>query len=161
MITDIQKAFESIEQSTIETFFEDGLSQELLEKGELALNLTFPPSYAYFLKNYGVGGVEGFGVYGIIASKFMKKGQPNAIRLTLDARENDNLPNHLILIAEGGFGDYYALDCQNLNEDHEGPVVIWNPMYSALEQTYETVATSFAAFFRQEVEVAISLHEED
>lgn len=64
------------------------------------------------------------------------------------------------MIAEGGLGDYYALDCVNVNDAGEGPVVIWDPCVSQPVEKLEKVANSFGEFFLMKVEEAIANFQE-
>ena len=122
---DLLKAFELINKKIPDQKdFNGEKSENLLCMAEEALDIKFPPTYRYFLKNHGCGGIDGFEVYGLIDERFAPLYSSDTVGITLDARKQYNLPKEFIIISDTGDGYWYALDSSYPNKDGEYPVVI-------------------------------------
>lgn len=114
-------------KSILESGYWAGKKEEsLVKKAEQALGLTFCPSYRDFLLEKGCGDIHGREIYGIISDKFENSSVPNGIWLTLDERQNSDMPGKLIAIAQGYEG-YLVLDASRPNAEGEYPVLEWIP----------------------------------
>ena len=107
------------------------------------LGINFPESYKYFLESLGCGDIYGQEFYEIIKEDFINSSIPDAIWITLKMREESGLPNYLVIVYFGGDRDYYAIDCQDLNE---APVICWMPGGSTKDGSYTKVAKDFGFF---------------
>jgi antitoxin YobK len=116
------------------------IDESVIDKAEAALKLTFPPTYRKFLRDFGCGGIRGREIYGIVNDDFVASGIPDAIWLTLKNRKA-GLPMELVIIAEVGNGDYYALDGRKRSITGEYPVIVYSILGSI-----EQVSSDFGEF---------------
>lgn len=125
----------------------------LIHLAEVALSITFPPSYKEFLLNFGCGDISGQEFYGLITDDFINSGIPDAVWITMRERSDSHLPSKLIIVGARGDGPYYVLDCRYPDRDGECPVILWWPGASRLDYTesYETVASDFGTFFLDKI----------
>jgi cell wall assembly regulator SMI1 len=138
-------AFELIEKNKDKSHFADvPKTEKLICLAEKTINIKFPSTYRQFVQRYGCGSIKGFEVYGLTDESFDYYGSLDAIGLTLEERENGDIPVHFILIGDVGDGFYYCLDSSQPNEDGEYPVVIWG--YGVPEKNKEKVAEDFGEF---------------
>lgn len=152
---------EKINTSKVSNFFSGGKPRNLILEAEKVLGVKFPRSYVNYIEQYGSGGMFGFEIYGIPNRNLYDPGVPNAIWLTLEEREKQGLPHNLVLIMDGGLGDYYALNCEKFSDEGEVPVVIWNPVIKQPVKQLQKVANSFAEFFLMKIEEAITSSREE
>ncbi len=129
--------------------------QELIEQAEAALGVRLPPSYRAFVQELGAGDIGGEEFYGLTSADFESSSVPNGIWVTLQERDDSELPESLIVVYSVGEGTLYALDTSQAGDDGEAPVVAWAPGASAPGGGLETVAPDFGAFFRETVERAV------
>ena len=102
--------------------FVGSISDDVIEKAEKILGYNFPETYRAYLSKYGAGNFGAQEVYGIISSDFENSGIPDAIWLTMKEREDNDLPNDLLVIYYSGDEFYYCLDTSK-SKDNECPVV--------------------------------------
>lgn len=162
----LQKAFKLIELNIKKADFEKQKPESLIKSAEEVLELTFPPTYRAFLKQYGCGDIAGLEIYGVINEDFEKSGVPDGIWYTLSERKFQELPSpdyyfphHLIIIADGGLGDWCVLDTLQKNADGENPVVIWEPGRSMINDKLEKIAEDFGDFLLKSIEAALQREE--
>lgn len=139
-----------IEENEEYADFEGLKPDNLIEKAEKRLACTFPPTYRMFLSQLGCGDIEGLEFFGVIQDNFDDSGIPDAVWLTLNLRQTEDLPNHLVVISETGTGEYYALELSRVNESDECPVVLWSGWESD-PVNREWVAADFGDFFYSRV----------
>lgn len=145
---DLEAAFELINENGGGDF-EGPKDSAFLEKAEVALGLTFPPTYRKFLAELGCGDIEGLEFYGLIGDDFESSSVPDAIWLTLNERKS-GLPNNLVLIYATGDGAYYALDTNQINSAGENPVVSYK-----LNGSLEKIADDYGAFMLSELKARL------
>ncbi|OQO91984.1 SMI1/KNR4 family protein [Saccharomonospora piscinae] len=126
-VDSVRELVELIESNPDECNFTGGLSEEDITRAEAELSTTFPPSYRLFIAELGsceAGGVEIMGV-----NRTPKGGERlrGTVSATLEAREDERFPSHLLVIEYDGMGGLISLDNSQRNEDGEYPVVAWDP----------------------------------
>jgi hypothetical protein len=118
----------------------------LIAKAEQTLGVIFPPTYQVFLGRLGAGHFGSFEVLGVITDEFRNSGIPDAIWLTLRAREEWPLPRHFVVVYFDGGTDYFVLDSSRVRADGEYPIVAWHPG-QAINLAPQEVADDFGSFF--------------
>lgn len=126
-------------------WFAGGVSDDLISKYELVLQVKFPKSYIDFLKEFGEGGISGTYIDGIQDETFGAVQED-----TENFRKMENLAPELIVIGMGGIKDrkwLICLDTKRMNED-ECPVV----QYDLSTKKISEYMPNFSAFFNAEAE---------
>ncbi|MDO4432866.1 MAG: SMI1/KNR4 family protein [Aerococcaceae bacterium] len=137
-------------RENLDTFdVDNGCSLENLLLAEKELGLTFPEDYRQFLLDFANLAAGPHEIYGIIENNFYGKGIPNGIWLTLSERKEFNLPSYLIVVSDGGLGDYFCLNYKKLNAKGVPMVTSYYPGYDESVQTHEVIAESFEDFLEQ------------
>lgn len=149
-VSELEQAFQLIDQNKASADFEGPKSEELVRSAEAALGLTLPPTYREFVRRLGCGDISGEEFYGIIKDDFEKSSVPNGIWLTLNERKVANLPESIIIVADNGVGGWYAIDTSKKNTDGDSPVVDWWPN----NQPSQVVAEDFGVFLLQRLRQA-------
>jgi hypothetical protein len=152
-MSELEQAFRLIE-STSGAKFHGQKVDELISRAELALGMTFPPTYRRFLGSFGCGHIRGREVYGIIDDDFENSSAPDAIWLTLEERRSSHLPKTAIVIGSTGDGGYYVIDRSQLSTEGESPVIEWWPGLRSANRSRRTVADDFGSFLLQQVQEA-------
>lgn len=98
------------------------IDEKVIEKAEELLGIRFPDTYRQFLANYGAGDFGAEEIYGIVDDNFIDSEIPNGIWLTLNEREEGDLPEELVIIYYTGDEYYYCLDTSKMVKN-ECPVV--------------------------------------
>ncbi|MWC30015.1 SMI1/KNR4 family protein [Paenibacillus sp. MMS18-CY102] len=107
-----------IQEHVDDTDFTGGVSDTEITKVENELNVVFPRSYKWFLKNYGSGGLFGVDILGCGKSAI-----PSVVSNTERLR-NLGLPSEYIVI-EDCDEFFYCLDTGNLL-DGECSIISWD-----------------------------------
>jgi hypothetical protein len=97
-----------------------GASSEWIAKAEEKLSVKFPPSYIWWLKNYGGGTVFGDEVYSVYELDAVVGGDIVYIN-ELD-RKNGFCKTHELSILCTDQGDHYYLDLSKVDDKQESPV---------------------------------------
>ncbi|UPW85455.1 SMI1/KNR4 family protein [Lysinibacillus sp. Ag94] len=97
-----------------------GVNEETIREAEQMLNVTFPKSYHWFLKQYGSGGLQGIYTYGCRTPA----ADSAVVYHTKLYREEYDLPLQYIVL-EDIDGSVRCLDTNQMN-DGECPVVFWD-----------------------------------
>ena len=151
-MNDLHSGLALIQEYEDEAEFSGPKSEELIALAESALELKFPPTYRTFFQRLGCGDIAGFEVFGLIGPNFEAGTIPNGIWLTLDERNSAGLPSYLILVADTGYGGYYAIDTSRSSTDGESPVVEWRSDSSESADSLPVAAEDFGVFFRKRLE---------
>lgn len=133
-------------------FFAGPRDASLVAAAEDALGLSLPPTYRRFVSELGAGNAGSREFYGVTTDSFTDASVPNGIWLTLDEREQFDLPKHLVIVGDTGMGEYYALDTSQRDSADESPVVIWMAGRAQEGHALEVVAPDFGSFFLQAIE---------
>lgn len=110
---------------------------------ERLLSIQLPPSYRAFTKRVGSGSVHGIEIYGVLTDDPTNSSVPDAIWLTLEAREEWGIPHSAIVFYFDGSDGYYILDVRKANKTGEPPVELWLPGESNQTDPCERVGDSF------------------
>ena len=138
----IENAFEIIENNIESSDFCGPISAGKVSSAEEILGLKFPKSYSMFLEKYGAGDIAGIELFGIIKDPATDSQMiPNGIWLTLNLREESNLPQELVVVSETGYGPYYVIDTSLKDNNLESPVYIWD-----IGDQRERVSDTFGEF---------------
>jgi len=144
----IQKAFKIIQENIDDCYVGTSVVPDKIVAAEQILGVKFPRSYTMFLEKYGVAGIFGFEIYGIIKDPATDEGcVPNGIWYTLIERKESKLPHDYIVIGDTGEGSLYVIDTAQKDENAESPVLIWD----ASGET-EQIADSFGEFLLEQLE---------
>jgi antitoxin YobK len=127
---------------------------QLVHEAELALGVTFRPTYRRFLLELGAGSFAGEEFSGVISSDFAHSSIPDAVWLTLKLRAESELPLGIVLVHSNGYGDYYGIDASRSDAEGERPVVLW-------DDGLEVAAPDFGSFFLTRVRAALESEEAD
>lgn len=127
---------------------------QLVDEAEVALGVTFPPTYRRFLLELGAGSVAGEEFDGVITRDFAHSSVPDAVWATLKHRTQFGLPLGIVLVHSSGYGDYYGLDTSRPDAGGECPVVLW-------DDGLPIAAPDFGSFFLAGVKAALEAEEAD
>ncbi|UPW81413.1 SMI1/KNR4 family protein [Lysinibacillus sp. Ag94] len=112
--------------------FTGGVNEDTIREAAQMLNITFPSSYHWFLKQYGSGGIKGMDIHGCKTTA----ADSSVVYHTQLYREKYNLPVQYIVL-EDIDGCVSCLDTNQMN-DGECPVVSWSRFSKELYAvTYE------------------------
>lgn len=114
----LKEAIVKLMERDPDAHFTGGVDVNKILQAEKALDVSFPESYKWFLRDYGYGGVTGVEIYGIDLGH-----PPSVIEYTLDCRRN-GLPNSYVVINDVDEW-IYCLDTSKM-KDGECPVVDWD-----------------------------------
>jgi antitoxin YobK len=151
-MTELEDALQAVRDSDM-AWFAGPRAPELVSSAEQVLGVLLPPTYRRFLLALGAGHIVGFEFYGVLHENFEDSAVPDGVWLTMTEREQIGLPEALVIVAETGYGEYYALDTDQRDADDECPVVIWVPHLAEGSQL-EVIAPDFGSFFWRVIEEA-------
>lgn len=97
-------------------------SQTRIDETEKYLGITLPPSYIWFLKNYGGGTVFGDDIYAISKS-YSSNDMFDVASKTLADRAHGIIDEHEIAICTTDFGEQFVMDASQQLSNGEYPVV--------------------------------------
>jgi hypothetical protein len=98
-------------------------SDELIQKAEQFLGLTFPSDYRHFLKRWGTLSIGPLEFYGTCDDDFVNSSVPDAIWYTMRERQDVDLPTNLVILYDNNGVEYYCLDT---TDSEHSPVVAWD-----------------------------------
>jgi hypothetical protein len=130
--------------------FDGPKDDALIKSAEKVLGLKFPTTYRYFLENLGCGDIAGQEFYGLIKSDFFNSSVPDAVWITMQERNNSNLPSNYIIISSTGDGDYVVLDCSQ--SGLEAPVELWSPGVNDNQRAFKPLVNDFGEFFYKQIQ---------
>ena len=97
-------------------------SQKRIEETEKRLGVKLPPSYIWFLENYGGGTVFGDDIYAISKS-YSEQDMFDVASKTIADRNQGFLNDNEIAICTTDFGEQFVMDTSTKSDDGEYPVV--------------------------------------
>ncbi|WP_445495059.1 SMI1/KNR4 family protein [Photorhabdus sp. SF281] len=154
IIEDVDKAIEIINENIELADFEGPKDENLIIAAEKILGLNFPIAYRHFLEMLGCGDIAGQEFYGLIKPNFIDSGIPDAVWITMQERNNSNLPNNYLIICSTGDGGYVVLDCSNTNKE-EGVIEQWDPGVKNHLYAFKPLASNFGEFFYTKIQSAV------
>lgn len=132
--------------------FGRGVPEEVITDAERHFGIAFPPSYRWWLSNYGAGYVGGYELQGLFPEMIADR-EPevqligDVVYLAgLRAKRSPN-PGHLLEILSYEGDEAYFLDTARRGPDGEFPVVC---RYAGSDELVD-VAPDFAAFLEREL----------
>ena len=101
--------------------FGDGTSQNLISDAEKRLKISFPPSYVWWLKNYGGGYILGDEIYSVYGGSYDIPSGDVVYINELDRKKGFSSDEKLVIQCND-FGETYYFDLLKCNENGEFPV---------------------------------------
>lgn len=153
-VADYEQSMAALESHPeVLTYPKQPADDDVIDRAEAMLGLTFPTLYRRFLTEFGIGGFGSSEVYGIVENQLNIIAQPDVVWNTLDARETPFFPREYIVIYGTGNGELMCLDIGK--EPDKASVVALFPGVAPHEQFIETIASDFGEFVLQLVKRAI------
>ncbi|MDU5488654.1 MAG: SMI1/KNR4 family protein [Serratia liquefaciens] len=149
-LNDMKNAIDIINGKIDEADFDGPKDDALIKSAEKVLCLSFPITYRFFLENLGCGDIAGQEFYGLIKSDFFNSSVPDAVWITIQERNNSNLPDNYIIVSATGDGDYVVLDCAQSGS--EAPVKLWSPGVNDHQLAFKPLANDFGEFFYKQMQ---------
>ncbi|MCH5454822.1 SMI1/KNR4 family protein [Bacillus toyonensis] len=129
------------------------VNEDTIREAAQMLNLTFPNSYLWFLKQYGSGGLDGMDINGCETTA----ADSSVVYHTKLYRETYNLPEQYIVLNDID-GTVTCLDTNQI-KDGECPVVFWSRFSKELYAiTYENFGDYLLDSLQESVD---NLYDED
>lgn len=108
------------------------VSESAIDAAEVALGVTFPPSYRTFLRTFG--GITIPPHLGIVHD-FV--GASEVVAKTLAARAERKLPEYLVVVGMGAqFQEWFCLDVSRTDANGEAPIRMFDTRDNALDQQF-------------------------
>jgi len=134
-----------------EGYFAPSDGEEFIQKAEAALGYTLPDDYRRFVETYATGGMFALEIYGVFRNRIgepdFTPGVPDAVGLTLEAREKYGLHPSTLWISHLGDGQEVHLDMAG------GGVYSWRPDGSG-----RMLGTTFGEWLLEELESRDEYH---
>lgn len=99
-----------------------GVSDNWIEKAQQRLSMQFPPSFVWWLKNYGGGEINGDEIFSIYEIEFDKVIGGDIVYMNELFRAKGLADSNQLFIQTNDFGDEYYFDLNQKNDDGESPV---------------------------------------
>lgn len=141
LLDDLERFVSANSGTSIEFGSKDNApSPDWVKRAEEALECKFPPSYLWFLNNYGGGEVHGNEIFSIYQLPFEEVFGGDVVAKTLLDRSSGFILKTDVAICTTDFGEIFVLDSSNANVDGEFAVT------RILGQQREPYANSFDKF---------------
>ena len=115
-------------------------SDEWIIKAENYLGISFPPSYLWFLKNYGGGEIHGEEIFSIYEMPFDEVVGGDVVSQTMSERQSGAVCDTEVLICVTNYGEQFLIDSSRQDKNNEYPIV------RKVGNKIEDYASSFADF---------------
>lgn len=151
---DLERALALIGEHETDAAFVGPRSELVVRSAEKALGLRLPPTYRRFLRERGAGSFGAAEIYGVVDIDFEKSAVPDAVWVTLGARERDDLPADLVVVAH----EDDEITCLRIMprkdgaDAPEGPILILNTGEDPDRIGTRTAAEDFGAYLLSRVE---------
>lgn len=99
-----------------------GVSDEWILKAENRLGVQLPPSYKYWLKNFGGGEINGDEIYSIYEIDFDKVVGGDIVYINELNRKNNITSINQLVIQENDQGEFYYFNLNEMKDNGEYPV---------------------------------------
>ncbi|WP_050029915.1 SMI1/KNR4 family protein [Verrucomicrobium sp. BvORR034] len=120
-------------------------SDQWIRKAEQRLGMPFPPSYLWFLRNYGGGEITGDEVFSIYQMEFEEVFGGDIVFKYLAHIKDGTIAASEIPVCETDFGEVFILDASVRDESGEYPV------YRLFGKNRELYAANFAEFLERKI----------
>ncbi len=124
--------------------FGNGASDEWVKRAQERLKVQFPPSYIWWLKNYGGGEIHGNEIYSIYEIDFDTVVGGDIVYMNELNRKNLGLSIHQLVIQENDQGEIYYFDLSQIDVNGEAPVYC--------DITGDKYANDFFDFLKKKIE---------
>jgi hypothetical protein len=146
---DLERALALIAEHPDAASFAGKRSELVVRSAEKALGLKLPPTYRRFVLALGAGSFGAAEIYGVIDVDFEKSSVPDAVWVTLRAREKKDLPADLVIVNQ----EDDEVTCLRIRPDAaEGPVLILDVGEDPDRVGTHTAAEDFGAYLLSRVE---------
>lgn len=125
--------------------FGEGVSPEWISRAEAALEMSLPPSYKWWLKNYSGGEVGGEEVFSIYEEDFDSVVGGDIVYTHRLNQQSGTLRQEQLAICQSDVDGLFFFDALSPNSDGEYPVIS-----SATGAEY---ALDFLCFLRKRIEI--------
>ncbi len=105
---------------------------------ELALGVTFPPSYRTFLRTFGGIAIPAhLGIVHDFVGMRSSDSAADVVKRTLDARVERKLSENLVVVGMGAqYQEWFCLDVSRTQPNGEAPVLMYDARDNALDQQF-------------------------
>lgn len=105
---------------------------------ELALGVTFPPSYRTFLRTFGGIAIPAhLGIVHDFVGVRSTDAAADVVKRTLDARAERKLSENLVVVGMGAqYQEWFCLDVSRTAANGEAPVIMYDARDNALDQQF-------------------------
>jgi len=104
--------------------FGNGVSELWIEKAEVRLSVAFPPSYVWWLKNYGGGEILGEEIFSVYEQDFDKVIGGDIVYMNELDRKNQLSNSTQLIIQVTDRSEIFYFDLLQRSEDGECPVYL-------------------------------------
>jgi antitoxin YobK len=121
----------------------NGVSEDWIISAQNRLNVIFPPSYIWWLLNYGGGEINGEEIFSIYEMDFDSVIGGDIVYMNELNRKNNLISLNQLIIMENGFGEIYYFDLLTKTETGEYSIYLLG-----LEKKY---ADNFYEFLEKQI----------
>ncbi|MBS7564650.1 SMI1/KNR4 family protein [Mucilaginibacter sp. Bleaf8] len=101
---------------------EEGITDEWIRAAEKRLEVKFPPSYTWWMKNYGGGDILGDEIFSIYGINFDEVVGGDVVYINELDRKNGITNNKQVSIQKNNQGQSYYINLDEIDETGESPV---------------------------------------
>lgn len=102
------------------------VSDEWIKKAEQKLNVSLPPSYKWWLKNYGGGEINGEEIFSIYEQEFEDAVGGDIVYIALVNRQNNIFSQEKLFICDPGNDEAWYFDLNQKDLTGEYPVYVFD-----------------------------------
>ncbi|CAN5845133.1 hypothetical protein BH11MYX3_BH11MYX3_13920 [soil metagenome] len=109
-----------------------------INAAEVALGVTFPPSYRTFLRTFGGIAIPAhLGIVHDFVGMRSSDAAADVVTRTLDARVERKLSENLVVVGMGAqYQEWFCLDVSRTQPNGEAPVLMYDARDNALDQQF-------------------------
>ena len=134
-----------------------GVSDEMIKEVETKLNVKFPPSYIYFLKELGFCMLSPHEFIGIPNKpNYLELG---VVRETTEARKRE-LPDNFVVVFETGEGSKILINTTEIENEGEAVLYSWDVYPKFKESDLKRVYSNYGSFLKDKVEETLRVRKE-
>lgn len=137
---------EEIEQilNDLDAFIAGGQPEAMVSAAESKLGVSFPPSFREYLLRWGNVSCDEVEYYGLTRNgDFDNGGIPNCVWFTIRKRTTVGLPLSLVVFRNINDEEYYCIDTNEVLENDERKIVIWDNVAREISRTLDGNFTDF------------------
>lgn len=107
--------------------FGSGVDDIWIEKAQKRLRVRFPPSFVWWLKNYGGGEIDGDEIFSIYEMDFDSVVGGDIVYINELYREKGRATPGELFIQKSDFGEDYYIDLNQIDDRGESPIYVAPP----------------------------------